>query len=125
MLPLATALAKTGTTTLIAHHLVTTLGRLGPTGMLAVVFLVTAIATSVTGFLFPYTGFLPSHGVGVLSLIALAAAVAALYAFGLTGAWRRIYVVGIVVADAEIRHLAEPWLQDLDDMLAGRRQTLH
>lgn len=43
MLPLATALAKTGTTTLIAHHLVTTLGRLGPTGMLAVVFLVTAV----------------------------------------------------------------------------------
>lgn len=39
MLPLA-ALAKTGTTTLIAHHLVDTLGDLGPTGMLAVVFLV-------------------------------------------------------------------------------------
>ncbi len=31
----------------------------------------------------------------------------------------------ILVNDAEIRHLAEPWLQDLDDMLAGRRQTLH
>ncbi|TLH69142.1 SLC13 family permease [Mycolicibacterium aubagnense] len=43
MLPLATALAKTGTTTLIAGHLVATLGRLGPTGMLAVVFLVTAV----------------------------------------------------------------------------------
>ncbi len=43
MLPLATALAKTGTTTLIAHHLVETLGALGPTGMLAVVFLVTAV----------------------------------------------------------------------------------
>lgn len=43
MLPLATALAKTGTTTLIADHLVDTLGDLGPTGMLAVVFLVTAV----------------------------------------------------------------------------------
>lgn len=31
----------------------------------------------------------------------------------------------ILVNDAEIRHLAEPWLQDLDDTLAGRRQTLH
>ena len=31
----------------------------------------------------------------------------------------------ILVNDAEIRHLAEPWLQDLDDMLAGKRQTLH
>ncbi len=31
----------------------------------------------------------------------------------------------ILVNDAEIRHLAEPWLQDLDDTLAGRRRTLH
>jgi len=31
----------------------------------------------------------------------------------------------ILVNDAEIRHLAEPWLQDLDDTLTGRRQTLH
>ncbi len=43
MLPLATALAKTGTTTLIANHLVQTLGDLGPSAMLAVVFLVTAV----------------------------------------------------------------------------------
>jgi flagellar protein FliT len=31
----------------------------------------------------------------------------------------------ILVNDAEIRHLAEPWLQDLDDAMAGRQQTLH
>lgn len=31
----------------------------------------------------------------------------------------------ILVNDAEIRHLAEPWLQDLDDLMAGKRQTLH
>jgi|LakMenEpi03Aug12_release.lakeMendotaPanAssembly.Ray.scaffolds.fasta_scaffold12211_10 flagellar protein FliT len=31
----------------------------------------------------------------------------------------------ILVNDAEIRHLAEPWLQDLEDTLAGKRQTLH
>jgi flagellar protein FliT len=31
----------------------------------------------------------------------------------------------ILINDAEIRHLAEPWLQDLDDLLAGKRQTLH
>ncbi len=29
----------------------------------------------------------------------------------------------ILVNDAEIRHLAEPWLQDLDDTLHGRRNT--
>ena len=31
----------------------------------------------------------------------------------------------VLVNDAEIRHLAEPWLQDLEDTLAGRWPTLH
>ena len=31
----------------------------------------------------------------------------------------------ILVNDAEIRHLAEPWLQDLEQRLAQRRPTLH
>ncbi|MBL8349790.1 MAG: flagellar protein FliT [Burkholderiaceae bacterium] len=31
----------------------------------------------------------------------------------------------VLVNDAEIRHLAEPWLEDLDRMLSGRSQTLH
>lgn len=31
----------------------------------------------------------------------------------------------ILINDSEIRHLAEPWLQDLDDTLSGRRKTLH
>jgi flagellar protein FliT len=31
----------------------------------------------------------------------------------------------ILVNDAEIRHLAEPWLHELDDTLAVRRRTLH
>jgi flagellar protein FliT len=31
----------------------------------------------------------------------------------------------ILVNDAEIRTLAEPWLENLDQMLAGRPRTLH
>lgn len=32
----------------------------------------------------------------------------------------------ILLNDAEIRHLAEPWLEDLDNMLAGEpRNILH
>lgn len=31
----------------------------------------------------------------------------------------------ILVNDAEIRALAEPWLEDLNDMLTGRPMTLH
>ncbi len=31
----------------------------------------------------------------------------------------------IIVNDAEIRQLAEPWLEDLDQLLAGRPKTVH
>ena len=31
----------------------------------------------------------------------------------------------ILVNDAEIRQLAEPWLEDLDNLLAARPKTIH
>lgn len=43
------------------------------------VFLVTTIATTLTGFLFPFAGFTPAIGVGLISAILLALAVFALY----------------------------------------------
>jgi len=61
-------------------------------------FLATTVATSVTGFGFPFDQFLPSHGVGILSLVVLAFAMLALYSFHLVGAWRRIYVICAVIA---------------------------
>jgi hypothetical protein len=61
-------------------------------------FFVTTVLTSVTGFLFPFHRFLPSHGVGIVSLIVLAVAILARYAFHLAGAWRRIYAVTAVMA---------------------------
>jgi hypothetical protein len=62
------------------------------------VFLATTVATSATGFGFPFFAFLPSHGVGIVSLVVLAVAIIARYARHLVGAWRWIYVVGAVVA---------------------------
>lgn len=62
------------------------------------IFLVTTIATSATGFLFPFHQFLPSHGVGILSLIILTVAVLARYRFRLEGGWRRAYSVTAVIA---------------------------
>ena len=41
-------------------------------------FLVTTVATSVTGFGFPVDHLLPSHIVGIISLLVLAAAIVAL-----------------------------------------------
>jgi hypothetical protein len=61
-------------------------------------FLVTTAATSVTGFLFPFHKFLPSHAIGIVSLLVLAVTILALYVFHLAGPWRRTYVVGSVSA---------------------------
>jgi hypothetical protein len=61
-------------------------------------FLATTVLTSVTGFGFPFVAFLPSHAVGILSLVVLCAVILARYGKHLAGAWRRTYVIGAVVA---------------------------
>jgi hypothetical protein len=61
-------------------------------------FLTTTVATSVTGFLFPFHRFLPSHVVGIVSLIVLVLAILARYWFHLERGWRKTYVVTAVVA---------------------------
>src|SRR6266480_1652232 len=61
-------------------------------------FLTTTVLTSVTGFGFPFDQLLPSHKVGIISLVALAIAIVARYALHLTGAWRRTYVISAALA---------------------------
>jgi hypothetical protein len=61
-------------------------------------FLTTTVLTSVTGFFFPFDRLLPSHIVGIISLILLAAAIAALRVYRLAGRWRAIYVVTAIAA---------------------------
>jgi hypothetical protein len=61
-------------------------------------FLVSTVLTSVTGFMFPFNGLLPSHVVGAISLVVLAVAVLALYAFRLAGAWRWLYAAAAMAA---------------------------
>jgi hypothetical protein len=62
------------------------------------VFLATTVLTSLTGFLFPFEKLLPSHIVGIISLIVLAVALVGLYGFRLAGRWRAAYVIASVVA---------------------------
>ena len=62
------------------------------------IFLASTVATSVTGFGFPFDHLLPSHDVGILSLLVLAVAIIARYVFHLAAAWRGIYLVCAVVA---------------------------
>jgi len=61
-------------------------------------FLLSTVLTSVTGFLFPFHEFLPSHAIGIVSLLVLAVAIPALYVFHLAGPWRRTYVISAVIA---------------------------
>jgi hypothetical protein len=61
-------------------------------------FLATTIATSVTGFFFPVHHFMPSHAVGILSLVLLAIALVARYQRRLAGPWRWIYVITAMLA---------------------------
>ena len=65
---------------------------------MTLVFLVTTVATSLTGFGFHRDHILPSHIVGVVSLLLLAVAILALYRFHLMGAWRWIYVATAVAS---------------------------
>ena len=61
-------------------------------------FLITAVATTVTGFFFPFHGFTPAIGLGLISLPILALTIYARYPKNLAGAWRLIYVLGAVIS---------------------------
>ena len=65
---------------------------------LTAVFLVTTALTSISGFGFPFDHLLPSHKVGILSLVFLAVAISARYVFQLAGPWRTGYVVTACLA---------------------------
>jgi hypothetical protein len=84
----------------IASGFVVLFGLLGSNKMsgLTALFLATTILTSATGFLFPATELLPSHIIGILSLVVLAIAVFALYGKGLSRVWRGIYVVAALLS---------------------------
>lgn len=69
-----------------------------PLGGWNTLFLVTTVATSVTGFGFPFDHLLPSHKVGIISLVVLAMAILAQQGMHLAGGWRRAYVVSAAIA---------------------------
>lgn len=56
-------------------------------------FLATTLATTLTGFLFPITAFTPALGVGAISTVAPAVALAALYGYNLKGRAHLVYAI--------------------------------
>src|SRR5947208_2235293 len=82
----------------IVAGLVVMFGMLGSKSQpgLTAIFLLFTILTSATGFLIPpllSEKLLPSHMIGILSLVLLAIACIALYGMRLAGPWRWIYAV--------------------------------
>lgn len=71
-------------------------GRILPRWMSC--FLVTTLATSVTGFFFPFRGFTPGIGVEIVSLIVLAADIYSLRWRRLAGHWLAVFVYSSVAA---------------------------
>jgi hypothetical protein len=61
-------------------------------------FLISAVATTVTGFFFPFHVITPAIKLGIISSVVLVITIYARYAKHLTGAWRWIYVVGASLA---------------------------
>jgi hypothetical protein len=63
-----------------------------------VLFLVTTILTSATGFLFHSASFGPPHVIGVISLVILAVALVSLYGRHLAGSARWMYIAAAILA---------------------------
>jgi hypothetical protein len=61
-------------------------------------FLATTALTSISGFGFPFTHLLPSHILGILSLITLSIAAAARYGGKMQGASSWIYVITAAIS---------------------------
>jgi hypothetical protein len=62
-------------------------------------FLVTAVVTTLTGFLFPFHGFTPAIGVGIVSTVVLAVCLLARYGMHRKGGWRHADTVTLVLTE--------------------------
>jgi len=87
----------------IVAGIIVMFGMLGSKRMpsLTAIFLLFTILTSASGFLIPpllSEKLLPSHMIGILSLVLLAIACIALYGMKLSGPWRRIYVLTALIS---------------------------
>jgi hypothetical protein len=87
----------------IVSSIIVMFGLLGSRSMpgMTAIFLLFTILTSATGFLFPpplTEKLLPSHVIGILSLVLLAIACIALYVMKLSGSWRWIYVLTALIS---------------------------
>lgn len=68
-----------------------------PAGLTAIFWLCT-VATTITGFMFPFGGFTPAIGTGVVAAVFFVFGLIAIYIRKFAGAWRWIYAAAMVVS---------------------------
>jgi hypothetical protein len=57
-------------------------------------FMLTTAVTVLTGFVFPYNGFTPGIGVGIICVLVFIPTALSRYRFGMAGFWRPVFIVG-------------------------------
>ena len=57
-------------------------------------YVVATALTLITSFMFPYNGFTPAIGVGILCILIFLPTLYAKYRAGLAGLWRPVWVIG-------------------------------
>lgn len=67
-------------------------------GGMTAVFLVTTLLTNLTGFVFPFGGFTPAIGVGIIGTLVMVICLVARYLKNMQGGWRGIYVITAVLS---------------------------
>jgi hypothetical protein len=65
---------------------------------LTAIFLTTTLLTNLTGFAFPFKGFTPALGVGIIGTVVMAVCLAARYLKQMENGWRGAYVVTAVLS---------------------------
>ena len=85
-------------------------------------FVVSPVATGVTGFFVPFVTLLRSYIVGAVLLLVLATVIATHFPRHLAGAWRRIYTAG-VVRGKQLATLVVPTQTSLGSRLDTRLGT--
>jgi len=78
---------------LVVKGLISSAGR----QLWTVLFLVTAAATTITGFFFPFNGVTPAFILGIISIVPITLAFVARYRHRAVGAWRGTYAISAVV----------------------------
>jgi hypothetical protein len=61
-------------------------------------FLLFTALTNLTGFGFPFDHLLPSHFLGIFSMLATLAAIIARYMFDMQSVWRSLYAIAATIA---------------------------